>query len=303
MSKVSVIIPSRNEIFLTKTIKDVLEKSDGDIEVIANIDETWPEEIIEDKRVIYLHPDTPKGMRYGINACASVAKGEYLMKIDGHCMFEQGFDTVLKADMQDNWVVIPRRHSLDPINWDLDRNGKAGRDYHYLCYPDPNKGHDAGVHGVEWPERSRQRSNNPEYDIDDTPSFQGSAWFMKKTWFTDFLGGMHEEGYGDFSQEPQEVGFKTWFGGGEVKVNKKTWYAHLHKGKKFGRMYHMNETQRIQGHNYSAWYWMNDNTRIHNMQWFIEKFWPMPTWDQRWMDNWEKSFAEWQKEYKEKAFK
>jgi len=284
VSKVSIISPTRNELFVNETINDVLAKAEGDIEVIVNIDENWPDKIIDDKRVTYLHPVTPQGMRAGINACAKKATGDYLMKIDGHCMFAQGFDTVLKADMQDNWIVIPRRHSLNPLTWSIDQNGKSGRDYHYLCFPNPGKDHDWGIHGVEWPERSRQRANKEEYLIDDTPSFQGSCWFMKRTWFTDFLGGMNEHGYGSFSQEPQEIGMKTWLGGGEIKVNKKTWYAHLHKGKTFGRMYHQSQREIIEGHNYSAWFWATNQwkNRIHDLKWFVEKFWLMPTWPENW---------------------
>jgi glycosyltransferase involved in cell wall biosynthesis len=281
MSKVSILIPSRNEVFLTNTIEDVLSKSIGEIEVIVNIDENWPDKIIEDKRVVYLHPATPKGMRSGINSCVAKSTGDYLLKIDAHCMFEEGFDKILLEDMQDNWVVIPRRHSLDPLTWTIAQNGKSGRDYHYLCFPDPKKDHDWGIHGVEWPERSRQRLN---ILIDDTPSFQGSAWFMKRNWFTDFLGGMNEHGFGTFSQEPQEIGMKTWLGGGEVKVNKKTWYAHLHKGKQFGRMYHSSQREIIDGHNYSAWFWSTNQwkDRIHDLKWFVEKFWPLPTWPENW---------------------
>jgi len=120
--------------------------------------------------------------------------------------------------------------------------------------------------------------------IDATPSFQGSAWFMKKEWFTDFLGGMSEHGYGSFTQEPQEIGLKTWLGGGEVMVNKYTWYAHLHKGKTYGRMWHMNKQEVFDGHNYSSWFWATNQwkNRIHDLKWLVEKFWPMPTWEEDW---------------------
>jgi hypothetical protein len=199
-------------------------------------------------------------------------------------MFAPAFDKVLVENMQDNWIVIPRRYSLDPEKWEIQQNGKSPRDYHYLCFPNPKKDHDFGIHGVEWPERSRERRDRPEYDIDDTPSFQGSCWCMKRTWFTDFLKGMNEHGYGQFSQEPQEIGMKTWLGGGEVKVNKKTWYAHLHKGSTFGRMYSISQREIINGHNYSAWYWATNQwkDRIHDLKWFVEKFWPMPTWENDW---------------------
>lgn len=276
---ISVLIPSRNEKFLTKTIEDLLAKAVGEIEVIANIDEAWPEKLVDDKRVTYIHPGRPRGMRGGTNDCVAVAEGEYVLKTDGHCMFAPGFDKTLLADMQDNWIVIPGRYSLDAENWVIEKNGKSMRDYHYLCYPDPHKDHDMGMHGVEWPQRSKER-HDPKYDIDDTMSFQGSCWFMKKKWFTDFLHGMDEERYGPFAQEPTEIGLKTWLGGGAIKINKKTWYAHLHKGKRYGRMYNIDEGEIVAKHNDSARHWMNNEEpgMIHKIDWLVEKFWPVPTW-------------------------
>lgn len=284
MSKISVIIPARNELFLNKTVRDILDKAAGDIDVWVNLDEAVPTDLLKDSRIHYVHPETPKGMRWGINECVKKSNGGYLLKCDAHCMFAEGFDLALLEDMQDNWLVIPRRYSLDAEAWAIQQNGKSPRDYHFLCWPDPTKGHDQGMHGVEWPERSRERRGLPEYDIDDTMSFQGSCWFMKRTWFTEFLKGMDETGYGTFSQEPQEIGNKTWLGGGEVKVNKKTWYAHLHKGKTYGRMYHANMLEIVNGHNYSAHYWMNDSWdgQKYGIKWLVKKFWPVPTWPEDW---------------------
>jgi len=300
MSKVSIITPSRSERFLPQTVNDLLTKATQEVEVIAVLDGYWPDPILPDHpNLTLIYFSEPRGMRAAINAAASIAKGEYLMKCDSHCMFAEGYDEVLKADCDDNWIVIPRRHSLDAENWAIQENGKAGRDYHYLCYPNPHKDHDIGIHGIEWPERSRERRDNPEYDIDDTPSFQGSCWFMKRDWFTNFLNGMSEVGYGTFSQEPQEIGMKTWLGGGSVKVNKKTWYAHLHKGKQYGRGYHQNKEEIVKAHNWSAWYWMNNlwEDRIHNFEWLIQKFWPMPTWDECWLEDWGKAFEAWKIEH------
>jgi glycosyltransferase involved in cell wall biosynthesis len=286
MSKLSVIIPSRGdatkqELFLGKTVDDIFNKAVGDVEVIVVLDGYWPNPPLQDHDgLVVIHRGNPMGMRPAINAAVSIAKGEYLLKCDAHCMFAPGFDQVLKSDCDDNWVVIPGRYSLDPENWAIDNNGKSRRDYHYLDFPWPDKPHDAGMHGVEWPQRSRERAGNPEYDIDDNMSFQGSCWFMHKSWFTDFLGGLHSEGYGTFSQEPQEIGNKTWLGGGAVKVNKRTWYAHLHKGSRYGRMYSMGQQEIIAGHLWSSRHWMNNDEpgMIHPMSWLVELFWPLPGW-------------------------
>jgi glycosyltransferase involved in cell wall biosynthesis len=279
MPDVSIIIPARNETFLQKTITDVLSKATGSVECIAVLDGYWPDPpLIPDKRLIQLHRGQSMGMRAAINGAAAIAKGKYLMKTDAHCMFAEGYDDVLKSNCEDNWVVIPRRYSLDAENWKIEQNGKV-RDYHYLCYPDPNKGHDRGMHGVEWWSRCKERID-PIYDIDDEMSTQGSCWFMHKTHFDNFLHGLSEVGYGTFSQEFQEIGNKTWLGGGSVKINKKTYYCHLHKGKTYGRMYSANMREIVAGHNYSADYWMGNKWegRIHDIDWLIDKFAPVPTW-------------------------
>ena len=280
----SVIIPSRNSPFLTKTIEDVLAKAEGEIEVIINVDDNPPEKEVADSRVTYLYPpNSPIGLRQAINACAARAKGKYIMKTDDHCMFAPGFDKALVENMQNNWIVVPSRYSLDAENWVIETNRKPRRDYHYLCYPDPHKGHDQGMHGVEWWDRGKERSD-PKYDIDDTPSFQGSCWFMAKDYFDNFLGGMHEEEYGQFAQETQEITLKAWLSGGTVKVNKKTWYAHLRKGRRYGRMYSM-PPGNVEACNWSARHWVNNEEpgMIHKFEWLVnEKFPNMPTWPPDW---------------------
>lgn len=288
MSKVSVIIPSRNEVFLQKTITDLINKASGEVEVIAVLDGYWPDPPLEDhKNLVVVHKGEAHGMRSAINLASGIASGDYLMKTDAHCLFAEGYDEVLKADCDDNWIVIPSRWSLDAENWCIENNRKPRRDYHYLCYPEKGKPHDSGMHGVEWWERGRERKD-PQYDIDETMSFQGSCWFMKKSWFHDFLGGMSQTGYGSFSQEPQEIGNKTWLGGGKIMTNKKTWYAHLHKGKRYGRMYPMNMSEVVAAHNWSAEYWMYNRwkERVHDIEWLVDRFWPVPTWPENWRDIW-----------------
>lgn len=284
----SVIIPNRNSPFTTKTIEDVLEKAVTNIEVIVNVDEKWPNPLAEDKRVAYIHSGSPRGMRWGINAAVGLAKGKYIMKTDDHCMFGEGFDKILIDNhAEDNWVQIPRRHSLDAENWKINRT-RPHRDYLYLCYPAKGKAHDDGMHGAEWWRRQKERTD-PKYDIDDTPSMQGSCYFMTKNHFDNFLGGLSEEGYGQFAQESQEIGFKTWLGGGAMKRNKKTWYAHLHKGKTYGRMYKINNFNNytVEASNWSAEYWLNNRWkgRIHDFSWFVEEKFPnMPTWPNNWKE-------------------
>lgn len=283
--KLSVLIPNYNSPFASKTIQDVLDKAKGDIEVIVNVEMNWPDPLSTDKRVTYIHKDSPIGMRAGINACASLARGEFIMKIDDHCLVGEGFDEILKKDCADNEVIIPRRYALDAENWKIEErtDGKYPVDYMYIDFSRKGKDHDDGMHGVPWKER---KIDNINIDIDDTPSMQGSCYFMTKNHFDNFLGGLHEEGYGQFSQEAQEVGFKTWLGGGAVKVNKKTFYCHLHKGNRYGRFYKM-PGGNVEASNWSASHWLNDEepNMVHKFEWFIdEKFPDMPSWPADWKE-------------------
>jgi hypothetical protein len=217
-----------------------------------------------------------------------LAKGKYILKADDHIAFGPNFGRILiDSHEQDNWVQIPSRYALDAENWKIEErtDGKYPIDYMYIDFPRKGKAHDDGIHGVPWKKRDEERSDM-YFDIDDTPSMQGSCYFMTKNHFEKTLGGLSEVGYGQFSQEAQEIGFKTWLGGGAVKVNKKTWYAHLHKGNRYGRFYSM-PSGTAEASNWSAEHWLNDREpgMIHDFAWFIdEKFPGMPSWPMDWKE-------------------
>jgi glycosyltransferase involved in cell wall biosynthesis len=280
MIDLSVVIPNRNSPFLTKTIKDILGKAETNIEVIINVDENWSEDIVDDDRVHYIHPTSPRGMRAGINAGVRMSQGKYILKCDDHVMFSQGFDKQLIDVHQTGWVQIPRRYALNVEEWKIEErtDNKYPIDYMYIDFPRKGKAHDDGMHGVPWKRVT---------DKDETPSMQGSCYFMERRHFTDFLGGLSEVGYGQFSQESQEIGFKTWLGGGAVMVNKNAWYAHLHKGSRYGKMYKISDWNRYTKlcSEWSADYWLNNRWegRKHDFSWFInEKFSDMPGWSSNW---------------------
>lgn len=282
MPELSVVIPNRNSPFTTKTIEDVLKNAGCEVEVIVNVDEKWPDPLVEDERVHYIHPSSPIGLRRAINTCVAMAKGKYIMKLDDHCMMGPDFGRILIDSHQDYWVQIPRRYALNAEEWKIEErtDNKYPIDYMSIDFPRKGKDHDDGMHGVPW-----KRPDREGIEIDDTPSMQGSCYFMLKSHFTD-LGGLKEEGYGQFAQESQEIGFKTWLGGGAVKVNKKTWYAHLHKGSRYGRFYSF-PGGTVEASNWSADHWLNDREpgMVHKFEWFInEKFPGMPSWPADWQE-------------------
>jgi len=221
-------------------------------------------------------------MRNMINALANMAQGKFLMKCDAHCAFAKGFDEVLTKEIGKDWVVAPRRYSLNVDAWGIEDNGKI-RDAHYLSYPAAFdvKGDylGFGMHVKDWPERGNARK---DFLIDEDMTSQGSCWVMHR----DYFKPLCSIGYGTFIQEMQEIGLRAWLSGGKLMVNKKTWYAHLWKGKRFGRMYELSRQISKNGEVYSADYWNNNRSpeRIHDLEWLVDKFWPVPTWDAGWKD-------------------
>lgn len=285
----SVVIPSRSAQWLKQTVSDLFAKAEGQIEVIVIYDGRWPEPEempIDDPRLIQIHHGEVHnnlGMRASINVGMALASGDYVMKIDEQCMVDQGFDVKLAVDCEDNWVVIPRRERLDAENWTLVADGRAPIDYMCVDYP-YQRPYDktCGLHGAEW-----KRPDRADMLIDDTPTMQGSCYFMKKRYWDElFPEGLDDTNYGTFTQEAQEISMKVWLSGGRVVVNKKTWYAHWHKGK-HGKGYgfsseqyrrHLAGTEK--GRLYCIKYWLSTRDYIHDFKWFVDtKFPNMPGWE------------------------
>lgn len=285
MSKLSILIPSYNEPYLRKTLRDILNKTKGTIEIFVNIDGDMPKKLIKDKRIRYFHHQVPIGMRGGINLGLKKAKGKYIMKTDAHCLFASGFDEVLKRDCRQNWLMIPRRYSLDEEKWGRNLNMPI-KDYHYLSFP-LKTSYGTGTFPVEWKEKTYERINKPEFMIDDIMTMQGSCWFAHRKYFMKQVGYLNDspDSYSTFSDEPLEVGLKYWLGGGEMKVNKNTWYAHLNKRPHhynnglFSREYKISRIT-VKAHTWAAKHWINNQEpkMKHSFQWLIEKFWPVPGW-------------------------
>ena len=145
--KLSIIIPSRKELFLNETIKDVLKNATGDVEIFPILDGYEPDELVEDPRVKYIRLPEQSYMqkRHGINAGVAMASGKYVMSLDAHCLVAKGFDEVLIKYHQDNWVQIPRRHRLDAENWCIQKQSdtRPPIDYEYIM----RLREDGGLHG------------------------------------------------------------------------------------------------------------------------------------------------------------
>jgi len=249
------------------------------------LDGYWPDPPLKHyDNLKIIHSGTPRGMRGSINTAANIATGDFLMKCDAHCMFGEGFDEILQADCEENWLVVPRRYSLDPYKWE--RTDKHPIDYLTLTFPyDTGSTKGTGLHGKKWPGNWKKEEENKHILIDDIISFQGSCWFMRKKEF--FRIGCMDAQHYNFHQEAQELGMKIWLSGGRVIRNKKTWYAHLHKGKTHGRGYYLSKQSMVESEIYSTDLWMNDKWegQTRPLKWLIDKFWPLEGWPDDWYDD------------------
>lgn len=264
----SIIIPSRSEKYLNRTILDIQAKATTDIEIIVILEENDEERL---KGVKYIYNPKALGMKYAINQGVKIATGEYLMKIDGHCIVSPGFDAQLIKDHQPNWIQIPRRYKLNEASWEPDFNELI--DYEYWVWPRNYK--PVSLHGFRWRDRAKERADKR---IDDTLTFQGSFWFMTRAWWdkNDF---MLDEGYNELhAQEAAYIGTTTWMAGGRVVVNKNAWYCHV----RAIHNYSINHQKREQCYIYSYKHWVLDNKEGFIK--LIEKFWPIPNWPENWKE-------------------
>jgi len=117
----SIIIPSRNEMFLARTIEDILQNIEADTEVIAVMDGEWANPgVPQHERVNVIKTGKPIGQRAAANAAARLSKAKYVMKVDAHCSFDKGFDKKMIEGFEalgDNYTMVPIMRNLWAFSW------------------------------------------------------------------------------------------------------------------------------------------------------------------------------------------
>jgi glycosyltransferase involved in cell wall biosynthesis len=220
MIKISIILPSYKDKYNKNTVEDLLKKSElgvDQLEIIVVQDGYYmpAEWIVNDPRVRYVHLGKNRGMRGAINAGVLVSSGEFLMRVDEHQMFGQGYDRILTETCESNWIVTPRRFFLDPVKWEVMKD-EGHVDYMKLK-----------IAGGKF--TGATRPGDDSQMIQESQAMQGSCWVMPRKWWDDVIGELQTEGYGPLIQDSHEMVFKTWKAGGKLMVNKNTWHAHKHR--------------------------------------------------------------------------
>src|SRR3990167_10013965 len=131
----SVLIPARNEKFRSETVDDIFKHSEADVEVVVGYDGLGYHQSNDNVRSEYLanklfsennerltvtYSELLIGQRAMTNKLANLAKSDYLLKIDAHCSFSQGFDKAMLEDVEDaseNDLLAIDLRDLDVENW------------------------------------------------------------------------------------------------------------------------------------------------------------------------------------------
>ena len=311
----TVIIPSRNEMFLARTIEEILKKIRGKTEVIATLDGAWADPPVkDDPRVTIIHNAESKGQRAACNQAAKLSDAKYIMKCDAHCAFDEGFDVKLLADMKDDWTVTPVMRNLHAFDWVCKKcsnrryqsptptkcnNSKCDnttdfvRDFKWIGKNNPQSDSFSFNSEPQF-QYFKQYRSRPEYkeDLEKTKltsslSLQGSFFLMTREKYWEL--GICDEGFGSWGSQGIEVAVKTWLSGGRVLVNHKTWYAHMFRtqGGDFGFPYPQSDRKIKQARAYANDLFFNNKwpKAVHPLRWLLEKFWPVPGWTQEELDS------------------
>lgn len=295
MPDLSIIIPSRNEIFLGKTIEDVFAHAEGDTEIIAILDGSWPMEPIPDHpRLTLVYHAVSVGQRAAANEAAKLSSARYIMKVDAHCAFDQGFDVKMMRLMEDDITMVPVMRNLHAFDWVCEAGhrryqspsgpctecGKPTKmDVVWIPKPNPQSTayrFDTDLKFQYWNEFGKKQKG----DLTETMSIQGSCFMVTRKKY--FELNICDEGHGSWGQQGTEVALATWLSGGRVLVNRTTWYAHLFRtqGADFGFPYPNPDIEKARQYSRNLWLNNKHKKQIFPLSRVIDKFWPVPEWSE-----------------------
>lgn len=308
---ISIIIPARSEMFLARTIQDILEHKRGKTEIIAVLDGAWADPAIPDHpdvKILY-YPEAI-GQRATTNVGVRLSRAKYVIKCDAHCSFDEGFDLKMLEAFKvagDNAIIVPVMRNLHAFDWvckkcgdrryqgptptscpKCDNTKNFERDMKWIGKPSPQSTSycfDSEPHFQyfkEYAKRPEYKKALTEIGLTETMSLQGSFFMIprKKYWELNIC----DEAFGSWGSQGIETACKTWLSGGRVLVNHKTWYAHLFRtqGGDFGFPYPQSGKKVQDAKKYARNLFFNNrwDKQIYPLSWLVERFWPIRDWSE-----------------------
>lgn len=299
--ELSILIPARNEMFLARTVQDLLENIEANTEILVGLDGAWadPPIPLNDRVTVLYYPESV-GQRAMTNHLAKLSNAKYVMKVDAHCAFDKGFDRKMLNVIQEDWTLVPEMRNLHVFDWVCDKCGDRRyqgrtptscpkcdntssfhRDIVWKAKSSP-KSHfyrfDNTLHFQYWKDYEK-RENAWNGDLGETMSIQGSCFMLSrdKYWELDIC----DERHGSWGQQGVEVACKTWLSGGKLMTYKGTWYAHLFRtqGGDFGFPYPNPGISKARQYSRELWFDNKWSKAKYNLDWLLDKFSPVPDWD------------------------
>ena len=313
--ELSILIPSRNEMFLAKTIENILENIEADTEIIALLDGQWAlPEVPQHERVNIIYVPESVGQRAGTNMACKLARGKFVMKVDAHCAFDKGFDRKMIEAFEktgNNVIMVPIMRNLHAFDWKCHHCGwkkyqgptpekcgacgksdKLRKKMMWVGKHNPQSTSycfDSVPHFQyfeDWKHRPQYIKDKEETGLTETMSLQGSCFMATRELYWDLR--LSDEELGNWGNQGIELACKGWLSGGRVLVNHNTWYAHMFRtqGGDFGFPYH-NGGRTVDTTKKNVWELFTQNKfhkQVHPVSWLVEKFWPVKGWNQEDLD-------------------
>ncbi len=309
MPSLSVIIPARNEMWLSRTVDDVLANARGETEIIAVLDGAWAEPGLERRSNLHvLYLPEPVGQRAATNLGAKISTADYVMKLDAHAAVGPCFDVELMRaaeELGDDVTQVPTQFNLHVFDWvcphcghrsyqgptptgcvSCSKEGTFTRDIVWKAQRRLTAAwrFDADLHFQYFGEY--QQRPNAQGELYDVMSCLGACWFLSRKRFW-ALGGL-DEGHGSWGQMGTEVACKAWLSGGRLVCNRRTWFSHMFRtqGGDFGFPYPVHNSDQEKARAYSRDLWKNNKweKQVRPLSWLVDKFWPVPGWTEEQRD-------------------
>jgi len=298
----AVIIPGRNEEFISRTIEGVLANKRGKTEVIAGLDETWASPPLKDHPdLTVIHYSESIGQRSMSNKCVQLTNARMVVKLDAHSIVSEGFDVELLKGLD----ILGKDVVQIPILYNLHAFDRVCPKCKHRIYQGPEpiaceKCKTIMVREMVWKPRFSRKSEFYRFDTDlhfqyhsarkkqvpvdeiypETMSAQGSCFAVSREKYWEWNLG--DEEFGSWGSQGSQIACSAWLSGGRVVTNRKCWYSHLFRtqGQSFGFPYPQSGRQVEHSRVYLRKLFM-DNTfkkQIYPLSWLIEKFKPLPGW-------------------------
>lgn len=298
----SILIPARNEEWVSHTVEDILKNRRGKTEIIVGLDGAWtapdtpgiPDH--PDVRIVYVSPS--RGQRGMTNLLCKLSKAKYVAKCDAHIAFDEGFDVKLMEAMKDHddWTIAPAMKNLWVFDWECEACGhrvfqnpipkvcekcqsdKLKRTMVWL--PNPHRPtstaylFDTEPH-FQYDSVQKRRQTQ---DVDETMSLQGSFFMLTREKYWEL--GVCSEEFGSWGSQGIEVAVKTWLSGGKVMTHRLTWYAHLFRTGDFGFPYPnpQSKVSAAKKHARNLFFGNRWPLQKYPLSWLLERFWPVTGW-------------------------